>query len=277
MPQPRVARLSRAVLATAPCFHTVPANAAMPPFKFLGLLWAGPGAASSLCEEDWPGVYTVLHPHCRTQCPLCYPAPSDPWSLPTAPIQHQLAALPVAKSGRHQLSKPNTLHSTEEQVGNTTSREGWPQNMPCNPKALQEAARALQPCWCLQGHKPLLSHHPGPCAQLRHIHMNYNQARHSHPCRWLCSAFFSSEPFFPALEINIEPVLLPWQPGNASHSQGTGYSWDPRHRKGTSPMGTPVPGPGQHSASEGRSTGLCRRRRPGMAACKHDSSKRGSP
>lgn len=28
--------------------------------------------------------------------------------------------------------------------------------MPCNPKALQKAARALQPCWCLQGYKQLL-------------------------------------------------------------------------------------------------------------------------
>lgn len=121
----------------------------------------------------------------------------------------------------------------------------------------------------------VMSHHPGPCAQVRHIHMNYNQARHSHPCRWLCSAFFGSEPFFYP---SSSAVNLFCSPG----SQGMPATAKAQCTAGTlgterAPMGRCLARGMQCSASERRSVGLCRRRRPGMAACKHDSCKRGSP
>lgn len=83
--------------------------------------------------------------------------------------------------------------------------------------------------------------HPGPHAKPRHTDMDYSQARHSHPRRWLCSAFSSLSLFqpplapFPSLEISREPILLSRQPWVANHSRGLGDSWDPQHRKSTSP------------------------------------------
>ena len=97
---------------------------------------------------------------------------------------------------------------------------------PCNPAAVSGIQAVV------------MSPSPRACAQPRHINVDCSQARHFYPHRRLCSAFPSSESLapFPPLEISREPVLLPRQPGIASHSQGMGGSWDPQHRKGTSPL-----------------------------------------
>lgn len=62
------------------------------------------------------------------------------------------------------------------------------------------------------------------CAQL---HMNHNQARHSHPCRWLCSALSSFEPYFtPGFQERScsaaqgMPATAKAQEGHLTHGQG---------------------------------------------------------
>lgn len=161
------------------------------------------------------------------------------------------------------------------------SREGWSQNMPCNPKTLQKAARALQPSWCLQGYKPLFC----PIAQ-GHVHSSgtsicvYNQARHSHPCRWLCSAFLSFEPFFHPWRPAVNLFCSPGSQGMSAtaKAQGTAgtlgterapHPWAPRRLARAC---SAVPAREGAWGCAGGDAGM-----PGMAACKHDSCKRGSP
>ena len=105
------------------------------------------------------------------------------------------------------------------------SREGWPQNMPCNLKTLQKAARALQPSWCLQGYKPLF------CLIAQgHVHSSdtstcvYNQARRSHPCRWLCSAFLSFEPFFHPWRSAVNLFCSPGSQGMSATAKAQGMA-----------------------------------------------------
>lgn len=96
--------------------------------------------------------------------------------------------------------------------------------MPCIPKALQKAARASQPRWCLQGSKPLSCLMPrAMCtAQARPYEPQPSKALLSMQVALL--SLFQLCAIFSPLGFSSEPVLLPWQPGNASHSQGTGYS-----------------------------------------------------
>lgn len=118
----------------------------------------------------------------------------------------------------------------------------------------------------------VMSHHPGPCAQLRHIHMNYKQARHSHPCRWLCSTFFSFEPFFHPWRSAVNIFCSPGSQGMPATAKAQGTAETLGTERAPHPWAPRCLARGmQCSASEGRSMGLCRRRRSGMSACKHDS------
>lgn len=125
----------------------------------------------------------------------------------------------------------------------------------------------------------VMSHHPGPCAQLRHIHMNYNQARHSHPCKGGFAQPFSALcHFFHLWRSAVNLFCCPGSQGMPTTAKAQGSAETLGTERAPHSWATRCLARGmQCSASEGRSMGLCRRRRLGMAACKHDSCKRGSP
>lgn len=91
--------------------------------------------------------------------------------------------------------------------------------------ALVHVMQPQGPSGCSQGprtYNKQLScpHQPGPRAQPRHPDTDYSQARRSHPCRWLCSAFFSSEPLAP-----FPPAQNPLCPPGSQGLLATAKQW----------------------------------------------------
>lgn len=109
--------------------------------------------------------------------------------------------------------------------------------MSCKPEALRDAGTALQPCWRLWGYKQLSCPHPSRATCKAQAHRYGLQPSQALPPMQVALLSLFQPPLapFPSLEISREPVLLSRQPWVANHSRGSGDSWDPQHRKSTSP------------------------------------------
>lgn len=158
------------------------------------------------------------------------------------------------------------------------SREGWPWYImqSHDPARCSQSPTTLLVSPGLQA--VVMSSSPrAMCTAQAHRH-GLQSSQALPPPRWLCSAFFSSEPLAPFLAWRSaeNPFCSPGSQGSLATATAWGTAGTSVQEGHRSPV--QVPGRGQAvQGQRGKERRQCRRRRPGVAACKHDSHERGGP